>query len=84
MGQVSVGCGGGGHWQCVPCSRGEMCEWEEEKDFSGAVPRLMLVKDACLSRALKQHLPGLSATKKHVSVLQGTMKCGQLQECGIF
>ena len=37
-----------------------------KKDFSGAVPRLMLVKDACLSQALKQHLPGLSATEQHI------------------
>lgn len=37
----------------------------KKKDFSGAVPRLMLVKDACLSKAIKQHLPGLSATEQH-------------------
>ena len=66
MGQVSVG------WVEVEATgnvchaQGEMCEWEEEKDFSGAVPRLMLVKDACLSQALKQHLLGLSATEQHI------------------
>lgn len=49
----------------------------KKKDFSGAVPRLMLVKDACLSQAIKQHLPGLSATKKHVSILTSHGECGQ-------
>ena len=43
------------------CVRGR-----KKKDFSGAVPRLVLVKDACLSRALEQHLPGLSATEQHI------------------
>lgn len=59
--------GGGGHWQCIPCMpREKGVSGRKKKDFSGAVPRLMLVKDACLSQALKQHLLGLSATEQHI------------------
>ena len=77
MGQVSVG------WVEVEATgnvchaQGEMCAWEEEKGFLWSCSKAGACERCCLSRALEQHLPGLSATKKHVSILMSYGECGQ-------